>query len=102
MSTNLNVQILYFNIALFIFNLIFLQIIIKKIFDYLIYKKQLDKKPEQVLLEASSKAQQIISDAVDEASKLIAKSGEKVNTIVILVPITYQQHIFALHFISKS
>mgnify|MGYP001604241560 CR=1 FL=1 len=29
------------------------------------------------------------------------KSGEKVNTSVILVPITYQQHMFALHFVSK-
>ena len=29
------------------------------------------------------------------------KSGEKVNTSVILVPISFQEHVFALHFVSK-
>ncbi len=30
------------------------------------------------------------------------KSGEKVNTVVMLVPISYQGQLFALHFISEK
>jgi len=34
--------------------------------------------------------------------KWLRKSGDKVDTSVILVPIAYNEHLFALHFVSPK
>jgi len=41
-----------------------------------------------------------IGSTIDVAWKM--KSGGTVDIVVILVPISYQRHLFALHFVSEK
>ena len=60
-----------------------------------------DSKSQHTLVSAYQDAmEKMTGSAIDVVWK--AKSGEKINTRVILVQITNQQHTFALHFISRS
>jgi len=75
---NISAQILYLNIALFLFNFAFIQIIVRKLLENSKLKQQLNKNPEQEIIKANEKAQEIIEEAIESASKIIGKTSEKV------------------------
>ena len=57
-----------------------------------------DQQSQEVLVSTYQKAmEQIIGSEIDVTWK--TKSGDRVNTNLILVPIAYNGHLFALHFI---
>src|SRR3989344_8526614 len=59
-----------------------------------------DQQSQEVLVSTYQKAmEQIIGSEIDVTWK--KKNGERVKTGLILVPIAYNGHLFALHFISK-
>lgn len=59
-----------------------------------------DGKSQNKLVDAYRKAiEKCVGSSIAVTWK--AKSGKKVNTKVILVPVAYQGHLLALHFISK-
>ena len=59
-----------------------------------------DEKSQEVLVSTYQKAmEQIIGSEIEVTWK--KKNGERVKTGLILVPIAYNGHLFALHFISK-
>jgi PAS domain-containing protein len=60
-----------------------------------------DAKSQQTLASAHQKAMnQMTGSSIDVTWK--RKSGESVDTNVMLVPVGYQGHLVALHFISKK
>ena len=75
---NISAQILYLNIALFLFNFAFIQIIVRKLLENSKLKQQLNKNPEQEIIKANEKAQKIIEEAIESASNIIGKTSEKV------------------------
>ena len=59
-----------------------------------------DQQSQEVLVSTYQKVmEQIIGSEIEVTWK--TKSGDRVNTNLILVPIAYNGHLFALHFISK-
>ena len=57
-----------------------------------------DQQSQEVLVSTYQKAmEQIIGSEIDVTWK--TKSGDRVNTNLIIVPIAYNGHLFALHFI---
>lgn len=59
-----------------------------------------DKKSEETLVAAYSNAMEhMVGSSINVAWK--KKSGKSVKTQVILVPISFQNHLFALHFVSE-
>ncbi|NWG09412.1 MAG: hypothetical protein HXX80_03730 [Nitrososphaerales archaeon] len=60
-----------------------------------------DRKSRQTLVSAYQDAmEKMVGSTVDVTWK--KKSGGTVDTTVILVPISYQGHLFALHFVSEK
>ena len=85
MPVNIIAQILSLNIALFIFNFLWLQLILKKLSDLNNLKKGLSTKPEQVLVEANNNANQMLLNAVNKASEIISQSKTTSDNIVTTI-----------------
>ncbi len=60
-----------------------------------------DAKSQQVLVSAYKNAMEKMEGATIEVTWK-KKSGTTIDTTVILVPIAYQGHVFALHFVAHS
>ncbi|MDA1338101.1 MAG: hypothetical protein O2871_01935 [bacterium] len=78
---NISAQILYLNIAIFLFNFAFIQIIVRKLLENSKLKQQLNKNPEQEIIKANEKAQKIITKAVESANNIVSQTSEKVGQI---------------------
>ena len=60
-----------------------------------------DSKSQEALVSAYLDAmKRMVGSVIDVTWK--RKTGGKVDTTVIMVPVAYQEHLFALHFISKK
>lgn len=60
-----------------------------------------DKKSQQTVVSAYRDAMdKMVGSKIDV--KIKKKSGSTVDTTIIMVPLAYQGHLFALHFISES
>ena len=60
-----------------------------------------DNKSQQTLVTAYQKAMEEMTAATIKVTWK-KKSGGTIDTNVILVPVSYQNHTFALHFISEE
>jgi len=82
MPNNTSIQILAFNIALFLFNFALIQYLVTKILIYKNLQKEKVIEPEQkLLLEANKKAEEIIADASEKATQIITSSSQKLEKL---------------------
>jgi PAS domain S-box-containing protein len=60
-----------------------------------------DKASQQTVVSAYNDAmEKMVGSKID--IKIKKKSGSTVNATVIMVPVAYQEHLFALHFVSEK
>ena len=65
-----------------------------------ILEANVDKKSQQTVVTAYRDAmEKMVGSKIDVKIK---NSGSTVDTTIIMVPVAYQGHLFALHFISES
>ena len=66
-----------------------------------ILEANVDKKSQPILVSAYEAAmEKMVASKIDV--KIKKNSGSTVDTSIIMVPIAYQGHLFALHFVSES
>lgn len=61
----------------------------------------IDKESQQIVVSAYRDAmEKMVGSKIDV--KIRKNSGGTVDTTILMVPVTYQGHLFALHFVSES